>query len=109
MIQSLKSVSSGLIVDLCHGLDCIFASPPNQRVGIAIGCFKINSIFGEFVVMGMKCPPKYQKVMRQSDSETAVYSKIRKLAKSCYWKLWIPICAMVSGDKNERVSLMTRI
>lgn len=49
---------SGLIVYLRHGLDCIFVSPADQWVVIAIGCFKTNSIFGESVVMDMKCPSK---------------------------------------------------
>lgn len=50
-----------------------------------------------------------RKAMRQSESEIEVYSKIQKLVKSCCLKLGIPIFAMISGDRNERVPLMTRI
>jgi hypothetical protein len=59
--------------------------------------------------MRMKCPPRYREAARQSDNETAVYSKVQKLSKSCCWKLGTPIFAMISGDRDESVSLMTRI
>jgi len=103
---------SRLIVYLRHGLHSISVTPDilsDQWLAIAISCFRTNCAFRESVVMGMKCPPRYRKTMRQSDNETAVYSKVQKLSKSCCWKLGTPIFAMISGDEGKSLSLMTRI
>lgn len=112
MVQSLEGIISGLIVYLRHGLDSISVSPEivsNEWLAIAIGCLRTNGAFGESVVMGIKCPPRYLKATRQSDNESAVYSKVQKLSKSCCWKLGTPIFAMISGDRHQSVSLITRI
>lgn len=111
MVQSLEGIISRLIVYLRHSLDPI--SVTRYLIGSMAGSrnwlLQTNNAFGESVVMGMKCPPRYWKATRQSDNETAVYSKVQKLSKSCCWKLGTPIFAMISGDRDESVSLMTRI
>lgn len=81
----MEGIIARLVVYLRHGCNSVSVAPdilPHQWLAIAAGYFGTDSAFGESVVKGMKFPPRYQKATRQSDNETALYSKDQKLSKS---------------------------